>query len=144
MDISFKWSKNTVSEDGRSVRTRVFVDEQEVTPEEEFDGSDSYAENVVLYADGVAVAAGRVIVGERGEGRIGRVACLKEYRGKGLGKILMTELIERAAQKGFDTVYVNAQTRVRGFYESLGFEAYGDIFMEANIPHIAMKKSLYL
>lgn len=142
MNIAFKWSKNSVSPEGREIRTLVFVNEQGVLPEEEFDGSDDYSENVVLYADGKAAAAGRIVIGDRGECIIGRVACLKEYRGLGAGRALMTELLRRCGEKGFDTVYVHAQMRAKGFYERLGFRAYGDMYMEADILHISMKKEL--
>ncbi|MGN1317423.1 MAG: GNAT family N-acetyltransferase [Lachnospirales bacterium] len=142
MNIDFKWVKNTLPSDSKFIRTKVFLEEQKVAEYEEFDGSDKYAENLVIYVDSLPVATGRIIIGDRGEGRIGRVAVLKEYRKLGLGKVLMEELLRRLKEKGFDTAYVNAQTRVRGFYESLGFMAFGDIFMEANIPHIAMKKEL--
>lgn len=143
MNIEFKWVKKDVSADGRYIRTVVFVDEQDVMPEEEFDGSDKYAENVVMYVEGKAVATGRIIVGDRGECLIGRIACLKEYRGNGYGTVIMKELIRRCKEKGFDTVYLHSQSRARGFYEKLGFKAFGDMYMEANILHISMKKSLY-
>lgn len=142
MNIEYKWYKNVVPKEAREIRNAVFIDEQGVMPEEEFDGSDDYSEGVVLYLDNKAVATGRIIVGERGECLIGRVACLKECRGKGIGKVLMEELLRRCKEKGFDAVYVHAQTRVRGFYESLGFNAYGQIFMEADIPHVMMKIEL--
>jgi acetyltransferase len=143
MNVEFKWVKKDVSADGRYIRTVVFVDEQDVMPEEEFDGSDKYAENVVMYVEGKAVATGRIIVGNRGECLIGRIACLKEYRGNGYGTVIMKELIRRCKEKGFDTVYLHSQSRARGFYEKLGFKAFGDMYMEANILHISMKKSLY-
>lgn len=142
MNIEYKWYKNVVPKEAREIRNAVFIDEQGVMPEEEFDGSDDYSEGVVLYLDNKAVATGRIIVGERGECLIGRVACLKECRGKGIGKVLMEELLRRCKEKGFDAVYVHAQTKVRGFYESLGFNAYGQIFMEADIPHVMMKIEL--
>ena len=142
MNIEFKWYKNVVPEEARQIRNIVFVDEQQVMPEEEFDGSDDFSEGVVMYCDGKAVATGRIIIGNRGECMIGRVACLKDCRGKGFGRELVKELLRRCKEKGFDTVYVHAQTRVRGFYESLGFKGYGDIFMEANITHISMKLKL--
>ncbi len=142
-NIEFQWIKNNTNEDGKAIRTEVFVEEQGVLSEEEFDGSDSFSENLVLYVNKKAAATGRIVIGERGEGMIGRIACLKEYRGQGLGKVLVEELIRRCGEKGFDTVYIHAQTRVRGFYEKLGFVAYGDMFMEAGILHISMKKTLY-
>lgn len=141
-NIEFKWYKNQISDDARSIRTIVFGEEQGVMPEEDFDGSDDHSESVVLYYDGRAAATGRIIVGERGEAVIGRIACAKELRGTGLGRELVLELLRRCRQKGFDTVYVHSQTRARGFYEKLGFKTCGEIYMEANIAHINMKIKL--
>lgn len=143
MNIEFVWTKKGFSPDGKAIRMAVFVDEQDVMYEEDFDGSDRYAENVVMYVDNIPVATGRIIVGDRGECLIGRVACLKEHRNKGYGSVIMKEIMRRCEEKGFDTVFVHAQTRVRAFYEKLGFKAFGDMYMEANILHINMKKVLY-
>lgn len=138
-NIEFKWFKNQLSDDAKYIRKRVFVDEQGVMPEEDFDGSDNYSESVVLYCDDKPVVTGRIIIGGRGEALIGRVACLKEVRGTGLGRVLVNELLRRCSEKGFDTVYVHSQTRAQGFYQKLGFKAYGEIYMEADIAHINMK-----
>ncbi len=140
--IEYKWSKNQLTDDSKYIRTVVFCDEQGVMPEEDFDGSDNYSESVVLYDDNKPVATGRIIVGSRGEAVIGRIACLKEVRGTGLGTAVVKQLLERCKEKGFDAVYVHSQTRARGFYEKLGFKPYGEIYMEANIPHINMKINL--
>lgn len=140
--IHYKWVKNSVCDDARKIRTVVFVEEQGVSPEEEYDGSDSFAECAVMYLDDTPVATGRIILGEKGECMIGRVACLKEYRGKHYGYMLMQEILNKCSEKGFDEVYVHAQIRAEGFYEALGFRQYGEVYMEANIPHINMKKDL--
>lgn len=138
-NIEFKWFKNQLSDDAKYIRNTVFVDEQGVMPEEDFDGSDNYSESVVLYSECRPVATGRIIIGDRGEALIGRIACLKEVRGTGLGRMLVNELLRRCSEKGFDAVYVHAQTRAKGFYERLGFKAYGEIYMEADMAHINMK-----
>ncbi len=138
-NIEFKWFKNQLNDDAKYIRQAVFIKEQGVMPEEDFDGSDNHSEIVVLYYNNRPGATGRIIIGERGEGLIGRIACLKELRGMGLGSLLVNELLRRCREKGFDTVYVHSQTRARGFYEKLGFSAYGEIYMEADIAHINMK-----
>lgn len=138
--MEFKWYKNEVSAEARQIREEVFQKEQGVLPEEEFDGSDRHSESLVMSEDGKPIATGRIVIGQRGEAMIGRLACIKEKRGTGCGKTVMERLIERCMEKGFDTVYVHAQTRAKGFYKRLGFEEYGEVFMEAGIPHINMKK----
>jgi len=71
---------------------------------------------------------------------IGRIAVLKEYRGKQLGKLVVEKLLERAAELQAKEVHVHAQTYAAGFYEKLGFVAYGETFMESAIEHIGMMK----
>ena len=141
MKIDLKWFKNQLPEDAYYVRQKVFIEEQEIMPEEELDEQDYHCEHLVVYGDNKPVATGRLIIGDRGEILAGRVACLKECRGKGIGGILLKELLRRAEEKGFDEIYLHSQLSVRGFYENYGFKGYGDIYMEANIPHISMKKS---
>lgn len=141
--IEYRWYKNCLDKDARYIRETVFCNEQGVMLEEDFDGSDDHSEGVIMYINDNPVATGRIIIGDRGEALIGRIACLKEYRGQGNGSLLVKELLRRCKEKGFDTVYVHSQIRARQFYEKLGFTGYGDIFMDANIPHINMSISLY-
>ena len=140
--MEYKWYKNRLPENVRHIREEVFVKEQGVLPEEDFDGSDRHCESVVLTVENKGVATGRITIGSRGEALIGRIACLKEERGKGYGALVVKELIRRCKEKGFDRVYVHSQTRAKGFYKKLGFEEYGDVYMEAGIPHINMKKDI--
>ncbi len=146
--VEFKWYKNELSDYARSIREKVFCDEQGVLPEEDFDGSDRHSESVVLLIEEPPnspkkpVATGRIIVGARGEATLGRIACVKEERGKGYGAVIVKELMRRCGEKGFDTVYVHSQTRAKGFYEKLGFKEYGDVYMEAGIAHINMVRGI--
>jgi predicted GNAT family N-acyltransferase len=73
-----------------------------------------------------------------GRAKIGRMAVLKEYRGKGVGKRLLRRAVARAKQLGARTIYLNAQVSVIGFYEKLGFRAVGRMFDEAGIAHRKM------
>ena len=87
------------------------------------------------------MATGRLIKVEN-EMRIGRVAVLKEYRGTGTGKLLMNSLLEKAKECGYKEIIVHAQTQALGFYGSLGFEEYGEVYIEDKILHKSMKKRI--
>lgn len=73
------------------------------------------------------------------DGHIGRMAVLREWRGKGVGALLLRALVELARSRGHTSVRLNAQTQALGFYRRYGFEAVGAQFMEAGIPHLAMR-----
>lgn len=122
--------------DAMPVRHEVFIVEQQVPPELELDEFDAVSTHVVLYSQaGQAVATGRLLP----DGHIGRVAVLKPWRGRGLGRKIMLALMQRARQQGLSGVVLSAQHHARSFYEDLGFQAEGGIYMEAGIEHIAMK-----
>ena len=71
-------------------------------------------------------------------GKIGRVAVLPQYRGTGVGSLIMGHLVNQATESGFTRVYLHAQTAAQGFYERLGFRAEGPAFDEVGIPHVRM------
>jgi len=126
-------------EDAHSVRRAVFIDEQGLTEAEEYDGTDYACTHLVAYEDDIPVATGRVMLyGD--DYIIGRVAVLKSHRGKNLGLGIMQALIEACYGMGGERQILHAQLHAREFYEKLGFIAYGEEFMEANIPHIAMER----
>lgn len=138
--MKIKWiNGNEGLEDGYWVRRKVFIEEQKVPEELEIDEYDKAADHVIVYINNSPVATGR-LVAINGEDLFGRIAVLKEYRGRGLGKIVVDNLINRAEEKGIEEVHLHAQLTAKGFYESLGFEAYGEIFDDAGIDHIGMKK----
>jgi predicted GNAT family N-acyltransferase len=119
----------------RTIRTRVFVEEQGVTPELEWDGLDEHAYHVMaIAADGMPIGTGRLLQ----DAHIGRLAVLKEWRGKGVGGALLDILLVIANKMGYEEVRLHAQTRVLEFYQRRGFEVQGEEFMEAGIPHILM------
>ena len=126
--------------DAYTIRKAVFIDEQGVTLEEEIDGTDSACIHLVLYNEkDTPVATGRIMVTNE-DYVIGRVATLKEERGKGLGKAVMQTLINACGMMGAERVILGAQIQAREFYEKLGFVAYGDIYDDAGIPHIHMER----
>lgn len=119
----------------RAIRTRVFVEEQKVPLELEWDGEDARCEHALaVAADGTAVGTGRLLR----DGRIGRLAVLKEWRGQGAGSALIEYFLELARKKRFATVTLHAQTHATAFYARHGFEAHGAEFMDAGIPHVEM------
>jgi predicted GNAT family N-acyltransferase len=121
-----------------SIRFKVFVDEQRIPAEEELDELDAVSLHAIVMFDGVPIATGRLCP----DGRIGRMAVLKEYRGQGFGGLLLSALIETARDQGHNEAFLHAQCQVLGFYESLGFVAEGPIFSEAGIDHRLMRMSL--
>jgi predicted GNAT family N-acyltransferase len=123
------------------VRWRVFVVEQGVPPDIERDRADSTAAHFLARIDGVAVGTGRLVV--RGDtGVLGRLAVLPCARGRSLGAALVRAIEEHARARGLAAIELHAQTQVRRFYAALGYAAYGDEFVEAGIPHVAMRKPL--
>ncbi len=119
-----------------SIRSAVFIIEQGVPRELEIDGRDPFCHHVLAFIDEFPVATGRISRG----GKIGRVAVLKKYRNLGYGRAIIAELEAIASTMGLDQVSLGAQTGATGFYQKLGYNPYGDIFMDADIPHIHMRK----
>ena len=122
-----------------AIRLKVFVDEQNVPLELEWDGEDERCAHALACApDGTPVGTGRLLP----DGRIGRLAVYKEWRGQGAGSALLEYFLELARAKGFTAVKLHAQTRATAFYARHGFEAHGDEFMDAGIPHVEMTRRL--
>ena len=121
--------------DIRLVRDIVFGEEQQVPRDIEWDGLDPACTHVMAYSDhGTPIGTGRITL----NGKIGRLAILKAYRGKGLGAKLLERLIDIAKVQGLGEVYLHAQVQAKFFYAKKGFVALGDEFMEADIRHVKM------
>ncbi|MBI1274959.1 GNAT family N-acetyltransferase [bacterium] len=127
----------------RSIRQQVFIDEQGVFPEEEWDGLDGTAQHYLAYTGGQPVATARLRRvqknGEQEYAKIERVCVLKAARGKGIGYQLLQSVIEDAIAEGLNDLRLEAQTVAIPFYENLGFEPYGESYMDARIQHRRMK-----
>lgn len=123
----------------RQIRTDVFIIEQHVPMEEEWDGFDEEAIHVVaLTTDEIPVGTARLLP----TGQIGRMAVLKEYRGAGIGSALLKKLLEIAERETMNQVFLNAQQHAIDFYKKFDFVITGNVFMEAGIPHQKMTQSL--
>lgn len=119
----------------RCLREAVFVREQHVPPELEWDGLDAGCIHAIAYADHTkAVGTGRLLP----DGHIGRMAVLKAWRGRGVGSQLLQKLMEVAKTENLQEVVLNAQTHALDFYRRHGFVAEGDEFDDAGIPHRRM------
>lgn len=124
-----------------ALRHDVFVVEQSVPPELEIDEHDEVATHLIASLDGNVVGTLR-IVSERSIATIGRMAVLRTARHTGIGRQLMMFAAQMASRRGADMIVLNAQLTARGFYERLGYAEEGDVFHDANIPHIRMRKLL--
>lgn len=123
----------------RPVREAVFVREQGVPFELEWDDDDDASLHVAAFdGGGRAIGTGRLLP----DGHVGRMAVLTEWRGKGVGRALLQQLTEAAAAAGHAQLQLHAQTHAEGFYAGFGFVASGDPFIEAGIPHLRMTRRL--
>ncbi|MBF7017456.1 GNAT family N-acetyltransferase [Staphylococcus durrellii] len=124
------------------IRKEIFVKEQGVPTENEIDSYEQIATHVIGYNDNnTPIATARFRPYDNGV-KVERVAVLSNQRKSGIGKSLML-FIEQAAQSlGYNILILNAQIHAQPFYDRLGYEPEGDIFMEENIKHIKMTKSL--
>lgn len=136
----YKWIPAGVVDDSyRSIRIEVFVREQGVPEENEFDEYDLQVPHLVIFNDGEPVATGRFIPYGENTVKIGRIAVKKDKRGLHLGEKIVTELLRKAKEEGAKIVKVGAQTHAVGFYEKCGFTKDGtDEYLEENIPHYNM------
>jgi predicted GNAT family N-acyltransferase len=122
----------------RGLRTAVFVEEQGVPVELEWDGLDEHAYHVVAFSpERAPIGTGRLLQ----DGHIGRMAVLRQWRRKGVGKALLGMLLVIANKMGYEEVRLHAQTRVLEFYLRHGFAPQGEEFLEAGIPHIMMTRA---
>ncbi|MEZ5465036.1 MAG: GNAT family N-acetyltransferase [Lysobacteraceae bacterium] len=126
-------------DDLRAVREPVFIAEQKVPAELEWDELDPRSHHVIARdLSGKPVGTGRLTP----ERKIGRMAVLADWRGRGVGAALLLTLIERARSLGYEQVSLHAQVSAISFYRRHGFEAYGDEFDEAGIRHQSMRRAL--
>jgi len=137
-----------------ALRHEVFVVGQAVPPELERDSLDAGAQHAVACLDGVVVGTGRLVRGQIDEqgslvrgsagtvGTIGRMAVHPDMRGAGIGRSLLDVLVATARSDGLPAVELHAQLHARGFYERAGFTPYGEIYHEAGIEHLGMRREL--
>ena len=123
----------------RAVRHAVFVQEQGIPAQLEWDGADSACQHVLAVdARGAAVGTGRM----QADGHIGRMAVLADWRGQGVGSRMLVSLMDRAREMRLPSVWLTAQATAVPFYLKHQFVAEGDEFVEAGIVHRRMRRVL--
>lgn len=120
------------------IRREVYIEEQGISKEDEFDSFDEQALHLMIYVDEAPAATGRIWHDKEGF-RIGRLAVRKQLRGQKLGDLALRLLIYKAFNSGADSVTVSAQTYIMPLYRKFGFKEYGEEYIEAGLPHMAMK-----
>ncbi|MET9813755.1 GNAT family N-acetyltransferase [Streptomyces sp. NPDC006355] len=135
-----------------AVRKEVFVGEQGVPEDLEYDAHDAGAVHVLaVREDGVPLGTGRLLSGEAAVaqtgadpsvGCLGRLAVTSGARGLGVGAALVRAIEDAARARGLTAVDLHAQTHALGFYARLGYEPYGPEYLEAGIPHRGMRRAL--
>ena len=136
--IEFKTYDN-LPQEARNIRIEVFVKEQGF--EYEFDSFDEQATHILAFDNDKAVATCRYYY-QDGYYLIGRIAVIKEYRGLGLGAILLEFSKNEIAKLGGKEIRIHAQKRVQGFYQKQGYESFGEIDYDEGCEHVWMRKSL--
>lgn len=119
----------------REVRTSVFIEEQFVTPEFEWDEIDASAVHLLAMHENRAIGCLRIIQ----YAKIGRMAVLKPWRGLGVGKMLLNEAIKICALQGSKQIDLSAQTHAIDFYQQAGFQIMSDEYTDVQIPHVDMR-----
>lgn len=123
----------------RSVREAVFIKEQGIAPELEWDGLDEECRHALaLSSQGEAIGCGRMLR----NGHIGRIAVLPKWRGQKVGTAIMEAFLDYARTHGYGEVDVDAQTYAAPFYRRFHFLEEGEVFQDAGLPHIRMRLKL--
>ncbi|MCU4406066.1 GNAT family N-acetyltransferase [Acinetobacter junii] len=127
------WDK--LEQDAKFIRKQVFIIEQNIPEEEEWDDQDMISDHFVVYDQDQPIATARLLQNNS----VGRVAVLKAYRGQGIGRMIMLEIIRQAHQQDRKFLHLSSQVHAISFYEKLGFSIQGDAYDECGIPHIKMQ-----
>lgn len=122
----------------REIRRKVFIEEQHVPEELEWDGLDDQASHWLALEDGIPAGTVRMLA----DGHIGRMAVLRDFRGQGIGSDLLLAAVAQAEQDQLYDVFLYAQLQAQTFYQRAGFIGAGNEFMDAGIPHTTMRRIL--
>ena len=123
----------------RAIREEVFIREQGVSPSLEWDGLDEASQHALaLSANGEAVGCGRITR----DGKVGRIAVLPAWRGQRIGSAILEALLDYAHAQDYQLLELNAQIKAVQLYRRFEFSEVGEVFMDANMPHIKMQLHL--
>ena len=138
MIITTNWAES--EELIKPIRYQVFIVEQQIPEDEEWDGDDFVAIHALAFKNSIPIATGRLFINEAGQAnaKIGRMAVLENYRSQGYGRAILKKLIDLCKEKGVQVFTLHAQVSTIPFYVLEGFVSEGPIFDEVNIPHQKM------
>lgn len=126
---------NQDSSEIKNIRTKVFIQEQNVPTELEWDEFDNDATHILAYYDGKAVGTARLL----SDGHIGRMSVLKNYRNRTIGEMMLKYLLEIAQKNSNTKIVLSAQNHAVEFYKKQGFIVTSDVYLDAGIPHYDME-----
>ncbi|MEY4588702.1 MAG: hypothetical protein RL497_778 [Pseudomonadota bacterium] len=124
------------------LRREVFILEQQVPEDLEWDDADAQARHFCLWLEADLAAYGRLVLPEAGKGKLTRMAVRREWRRQGLGGALLRHVITQAVGLRLQYLVLDAQLAAVPFYQRQGFVAWGEVFMDAGIEHVAMTLQL--
>lgn len=133
---------NCVPEEAKYIRYTVFIDEQGFDKEIDEHDDDNQSRHIVLFDGDKAIATARYFEEAKGVYHAGRIAVLKEYRGKGYGREILQYMEEDLKSIGADKITISAQLHAKGFYESLGYTVMGNTYLEEGKEHIWCEKEI--
>ena len=135
------WAR--LAADAKPIREQVFIQEQHISPEDEWDADDATALHAVLFdREGRPLGNARLLQPSPSMAKVGRMAVLKDVRGQGIGSRLLKALLRCAQERDHQEVRLSAQKSAEKFYAAHGFCPIGAPFDEVGIPHIEMKLDL--
>ncbi|QDL09229.1 GNAT family N-acetyltransferase [Brasilonema octagenarum UFV-E1] len=126
----------------QAIRKSVFQEEQGLDPDLDFDGQDETSQQLIASLNGEYVGTARVRYLDDKTAKIERLAVLPVGRGYGIGKKIMEKAMEVIASKNIPEVVIHAQEYIKGLHQQLGFQEEGEVFEEAGIRHVTMRKKL--
>ncbi|MFG0588826.1 GNAT family N-acetyltransferase [Acinetobacter sp. YQ_14] len=127
-------SWDQLQQDAKLIRKLVFISEQNIPEQDEWDDQDAISQHFIVYDHNQPIATARLLANNS----VGRVAVLKAYRGQGIGRLIMLEIIAYAQAQKRPSLQLSSQVHAISFYEKLGFSIQGDEYDECGIPHIEM------
>lgn len=128
-------SWDELQNDAKLIREQVFIQEQQIAAEDEWDAEDAVSLHFVIYDQDQPIATARLLQNNS----VGRVAVLKSHRGVGIGKLLMQQIIQQAQQEQREFLKLSSQVHAMQFYAALDFKVEGEQYLDCGIPHINMR-----
>ena len=128
-----RWDE--LQNDAKLIREQVFIQEQQIAVEDEWDAEDTVSVHFVVYDQDQPIATARLLQNNS----VGRVAVLKSHRGLGIGKLLMQQIIQQAKHQQREFLKLSSQVHAIQFYAGLGFKVEGEQYLDCGIPHIDMR-----